>query len=409
MNQTNEERLRAYPDPKIEKQQLHIFQKMVQVTQSLLDRQNRGINQTTQEPWNEAVKEIKPKKGSERHSKHKTRKKLSATQEPTKKLPAKETQKETRNEIKQLPFARTQKDTMGLNDEVVPIIVSNTETSKETEQWVHNLWKEIRENKLKEIPEEKAHIKELDLDKSQLNIETESRYADCGLEESVESRVESLRTLPSFIEEFDKKSDVRKVPTHYKFVPPVLDATNLHALLSTLVRVTMPLADVLKVKPELWEGITKAFEHMGIRIPSHEMSKSTNESEQQKRVNCKPVPIKKVGDYYEGEDGNTMLPVEFNNVKSLAILDSGAGVAIATKQIWDSWGQLALSKTRMQLQLVDEYVERPLGLLEKVVVSSCNIEYEHLRGSGLWHKTKLRDHLKTPIHETIENDTRLGL
>mgnify|MGYP000047025959 CR=1 FL=1 len=31
----------------------------------------------------------------------------------------------------------------------------------------------------------------------------------------------------------------------------------------------------------------------------------------------------------------------------------------------------------MKLQLVDEYVERPLGLLEKVVVSLCNIEYEH--------------------------------
>ena len=55
-----------------------------------------------------------------------------------------------------------------------------------------------------------------------------------------------------------------------------------------------------------------------------------------KRVNCKPVPINKVGDYYGGEDGNTTLPVTFNNVTSLAILDSGVGVAIASKQIWDS-------------------------------------------------------------------------
>ena len=31
----------------------------------------------------------------------------------------------------------------------------------------------------------------------------------------------------------------------------------------------------------------------------------------------------------------------------------------------------------MKLQLADGYVERPMGLLEKVVVSSCNIEYEH--------------------------------
>ena len=73
---------------------------------------------------------------------------------------------------------------MGLNEEVVPIMVPNTENSEETKQWVQNLWREIRENKLKEIPDEKAPIKELDLDKSQLNIEVESRYADSGSEES---------------------------------------------------------------------------------------------------------------------------------------------------------------------------------------------------------------------------------
>ena len=101
----------------------------------------------------------------------------------------------------------------------------------------------------------------------------------------------------------------------------------------------MPLADVRRVKPELWEGIAWAFENMGIKIPSREKLKITNESEQQKWVDCKPVPINnKVGDYCEGEDGNTTLPVKFNNVTSLAILDSGAGVAIATKQMFGILG-----------------------------------------------------------------------
>ena len=83
-------------------------------------------------------------------------------------------------------------------------------------------------------------------------------------------------------------------------------------------------------------------------------------------MNYEPVPISKVGDYCEGEDGNTTLPIIFNKITSLAILDSAAGVAIATKQMWDSWGQPALRKTRMKLQLADGYVERPMGLLEKV-------------------------------------------
>jgi hypothetical protein len=116
---------------------------------------------------------------------------------------------------------------------------------------------------------------------------------------------------------------------------------------------------------------------MGIRIPLQDLPVSVNENDQLKRAICEPVPINKVGDYCEGDDGNTTSPVEFNNVQSLAILDSGAGVATSTKQIWDSWGQPALRKTRMKLQLADGYVKRPMGLLEKVVVLSCNIEYEH--------------------------------
>ena len=31
----------------------------------------------------------------------------------------------------------------------------------------------------------------------------------------------------------------------------------------------------------------------------------------------------------------------------------------------------------MKLQLADGYMERPMGILEKIVVSSCGIEYQH--------------------------------
>ena len=72
-----------------------------------------------------------------------------------------------------------------------------------------------------------------------------------------------------------------------------------------------------------------------------------------KKVKCKPIPLNKVGDYCEGDDGNTTLPVEFNEVKSLAILDSGAGVAIATTHIWEKWGRPTIRETRLKLQLAD--------------------------------------------------------
>ena len=57
-------------------------------------------------------------------------------------------------------------------------------------------------------------------------------------------------------------------------------------------------------------------------------------------------------------------------MKRLAILDSGAAVAIVTKQVWESWGKLALRRSRMKLQLTDGFMESPIGLLEKVVVTS---------------------------------------
>ena len=62
-----------------------------------------------------------------------------------------------------------------------------------------------------------------------------------------------------------------------------------------------------------------------------------------------PVPLNKVGKYCEGEDGNTTLPVELNNMKHTDILDSGAGIAIATKRTWESWDRPALRRTRIKL------------------------------------------------------------
>ena len=87
--------------------------------------------------------------------------------------------------------------------------------------------------------------------------------------------------------------------------------------------------------------------------------------------------MNKVGEYCEGEDSNTTIPVSYQGVKTFAILDSGAGVAIATKGIWEAWGRPALRKTRMKLQLADGHIERTFGFLEGVIVTSCGVEYEH--------------------------------
>ena len=107
---------------------------------------------------------------------------------------------------------------------------------------------------------------------------------------------------------------------------------------------------------------------MGIHLPSADTIKKVVE-QMKPNVRCEPVPLNKVGDYSEGNDSNTTLPIEFNKVQSLAILDSGARVALVTVRVWEAWGNLALRKMWMKLHLVDGFMEGLLSLLEKVVVT----------------------------------------
>ena len=59
------------------------------------------------------------------------------------------------------------------------------------------------------------------------------------------------------------------------------------------------------------------------------------EKEKMKR-NLALVLLNKVGDHCEGENSNTTIPVSYQGIKTFTILESGAGVSIATKGIWES-------------------------------------------------------------------------
>ena len=77
------------------------------------------------------------------------------------------------------------------------------------------------------------------------------------------------------------------------------------------------------------------LEKLGIKDPKDLLKQERDEVQNGHKV--QPLPINKVRNYCEGEDGNTTLPIEYEGVETLAILDSGAGVAIATKGIWEQW------------------------------------------------------------------------
>ncbi|MCO5574482.1 hypothetical protein L7F22_028267 [Adiantum nelumboides] len=178
--------------------------------------------------------------------------------------------------------------------------------------------------------------------------------------------------------EHEAKSKTRVVPSQRKAIPKMMDTKSMHELMSAPVQCTITLSELLKIRQHAWDEMGKHLEKMGLKIPLQELPINGQSSKtQQECANAKPVLINKVGEYCEGEEGNTTLPMEYKGVKTLAILDSGAGVAIATKEIWKKWDRPMLRKTRMKLQLVDGYTEKPLGILEQIIVTSCGIEYEH--------------------------------
>lgn len=78
--------------------------------------------------------------------------------------------------------------------------------------------------------------------------------------------------------------------------------------------------------------------HSTKKIPTQDVSSQATK-------NMMLVPINKVGQYCEDDQGNATLPMEVSEVVSMAILDSGVVVSIATKLMWKKWGKLAIWST----------------------------------------------------------------
>ncbi|MCO5578698.1 hypothetical protein L7F22_032543 [Adiantum nelumboides] len=230
------------------------------------------------------------------------------------------------------------------------------------EPWTNELWEAIRSAKDGSATFQSAPITEVNMGHEVYQVDIQFLNGDAGTEVSIESKPESLKTLPSYIGEHEAKSETRVVPSQRKAIPKMMDTKSMHELMSAPIQCTITLFQLLKIRPYAWDEMGKHLEKMGLKIPLQELPINGQSSKtQQEDANAKPVPINKVGENCEGEEGNTTLPVEYKGVKTLAILDSGAGVAIATNFFWEKWGRAALRKTRMKLQLADGYKEIPLG------------------------------------------------
>ena len=255
-------------------------------------------------------------------------------------------------------------------EETLEIPALEEETAKE-------LWQEVRKHKENEKETETSAPISIVGQTDYLGMDKLSLTSDeLRGETDGDSKANTLATLPPYLGDYETKTEVIHIPESQQVTPGVKDTASLQAILSAPVTTTLPLADFLKVKPKLWEYVADMMRKQGLHLTKQMVSQEQTKHEME---TLKQVPFNKVSSYQDRnkDKGNATLPLEYNGVKTLAILDTGAGIGIATKAMWEKWGKKALRKTRMDLQLADGNLERPLGLLENVVMKSCGIKFEH--------------------------------
>ena len=90
---------------------------------------------------------------------------------------------------------------------------------------------------------------EIDLAKNQTNIDLTMGFEHKMTNSHSTSKASSLKELPYFIDEKKSDKEVLRLPSQYRPSPVVMDTANIQAFMSKPVKVTLTLAEVLKVKP----------------------------------------------------------------------------------------------------------------------------------------------------------------
>ena len=79
---------------------------------------------------------------------------------------------------------------------------------------------------------------------------------DDKMSDGLASEDPMLNMLPDYVNKYESGSEIVPLPTpNIPVNEPKKDVANLQALLSAPVTCTIPLADLLKIKPNLWEKV----------------------------------------------------------------------------------------------------------------------------------------------------------
>ena len=120
--------------------------------------------------------------------------------------------------------------------------------------------------------ETKPPIEEIDLKQKTLELEMRSKYGGVGLEVSQESKAYSFKNLPSYLGEYETNSEIKKLPTLKVPSPKTLNISSLPMLLSAPIKCTLPLANLLRDRLEMWEEVARYLKTIGVDIPMGEIN-----------------------------------------------------------------------------------------------------------------------------------------
>ncbi|MCO5564606.1 hypothetical protein L7F22_018271 [Adiantum nelumboides] len=95
------------------------------------------------------------------------------------------------------------------------------------EPWPNGLWEAIKSAKDGNVTFQSAPIIEVNTGHEVYQGDNQSLYGDAGTEVSIESKPESLKTLPSYIREHEAKSKTSVVPSQRKSIPKMMDTANV--------------------------------------------------------------------------------------------------------------------------------------------------------------------------------------
>lgn len=126
--------------------------------------------------------------------------------------------------------------------------------------------------------------------------ELPSMYGEQGTDVIEDSREETLREMSYYVGPYEAQSDVVYLNSYRRTEMPKMDTHSLQDLMSTSVRCMLTLAELLKVKPQMWKDVGKCLKKMGVIALKEKLKKEMQDLEKPKQ-HSKPVPLNKVGEY----------------------------------------------------------------------------------------------------------------